>query len=236
MAVAYRFDFRIWRWAPGLSLGLLVLSPIQAKKLTLYHCQAQNGTVVVQDRACAVTRLPPAQSDRQQPVSPRTRPDKTPGHQPKTPQQAGLQTNPRASSQAFVDMAHARQWPAKINRNNHGWQLIIDVPKVTQDNQAARVSVEYFNNPAVTLNQDAFSYALTIYHGIRRQYRLIDSEFKSHPAYKVFNVAYQKSAQSAKSEFYIGKLDGSLWVFTLQSDPANLAKSRQIMAQLQALM
>ena len=215
--------------------GCLSLNLAQAGQFKLYHCKTDDGPVVVQDRPCAVTRMNPATKKSAQPNQRKARQANKPKHKPKSFKQAASAPIQAASSKAFIEIAHKNNWPAQLSRNQHGWHLSVDVPGRSH-NQSSQVSVRYFKNPEQTLNTDAFSYALNLYHGIRHQYHLIDSQFKSHSAYKVFNIVYKKATQSAKSEFYISKRNGSLWVFSFESSAAGLAQTQRVMAQLQALI
>ncbi len=222
-----------------LVIGLVLMSLNVAHGATFkfYHCQSEEGSVVVQDRPCAVTRLATAK-----PGQIKQRPSK----QLKTPQIATRSDHKRldysaaqriqpVSVHTFTDLIDRHQWTSKITQNQHGWQLVVNIPGQT-GSPSNQVSVEYFKNPEQTLAQEAFSYALNRYHKIRLNYPLVDSEFKSHPAYKVFNIIYRLSKQTAKSEFFVSKLDGSLWVFSSQCHPTDQAKTQRVMAQLQALI
>jgi len=225
-----RLKYLVW-----IATGCLSLNFAQAGQFKLYHCQSKDGSVVVQDRPCAVTRMNSTNTKRSGSNQRKIPLANRPKHTPKSFKQAASAPAQTVSSQAFIEIANKNHWPVRLISNHHGWQLSVDVPGI-RNHHPGKVTVDYFKSPERTLDTDAFSYALNLYHGIRHQYHSIDSQFKSHPSYKVFNIVYGKSTQSAKSEFYISKLDGSLWVFSLESSPANLVKAQQILAQLQALM
>lgn len=236
MAVVYLFKVNGRFILVWLFMSLTVTNQAPAAKFKLYHCQTTAGPVVVQDRPCAVTRMKSVQLDRQSKDRNKPATNNKQKYTPKTLAQASLSSTQNRSPQAFIDIVNRRNWPLKLTRNGHGWQLTVQVPGKNNSEQAGQLSVQYFRNPQATLNQDAFSYALDLYHEIRHQYRLIDSRFKSHPAYKIFNIAYHKAQLSANTEFYMGKFDDSLWVFSLQSHVSDLHNTRHLMAQLQALM
>jgi hypothetical protein len=217
-------------------MSLLFINQAPAAKFKLYHCQTTTGSVVVQDRPCAVTRMKSVKPGSQSKKRNKAVTGSKQKYTPKSLAQASLSSSQNRSPQAFIDIVNKRKWPSELNRNGHGWQLTVQVPGKNNSEQAGQLSVQYFRNPQATLNQDAFSYALDLYHEIRHQYRLIDSRFKSHPAYKIFNIAYHKAQLSANTEFYMGKFDGSLWVFSLQSQSNEFTKTHHLMAQLQALM
>ncbi len=233
--VVYRFNAMSRLHVGWLCCVLLALNPAWAgKKLTLYQCQSTDGHVVTQDRPCSATHLRSLTS----------------GQQNTDAKKAGLKPQPKALSHAmpqpryesgvspdeFIDIIQLKNWHSTLKRSHHGWQLLIDVPGQRHVQSSAQVSVHYYRNPKSTLNEDAFSYALNLYHTIRHQYQSTDSQFKAHSAYKIFNIVYQKSSRLAQTDFYMGKLDGSLWVFTLESYPGNSDKARQLMAQLQSLL
>lgn len=236
MAVVYPFKVNSRFNLAWLLIGLAISSQPLAAKFKLYHCQSSSGTVVVQDRPCAVTHLSSVKPTDQTKNRNKKPANNILKYTPKTLSQASSGTVQNIPPQAFVDIANKSKWRSKLNHNGHGWQLTIYLPGNDNSEQAGQLSVRYYRNPQNTLNQDAFSYALNLYHEIRHQYQLIDSKFKSHPAYKIFNIAYQKTSLSARTEFYMGKFDQSLWVFSLQSHANQLNKARHIMAQLQALM
>lgn len=214
------------------------LETVYAAKLKLYHCQSADGNRVVQDRPCAVTGTINVKPGAQQ--QSKTRHDVTKPTGPKPPRPNNFTSHARkdkqpVSSQAFVDLLQGQPWASQITQNRHGWHLTATL-SAQNNQQPSRVSVEYFKNPGLTLNQEAFSYALNRYHRIRLTYPLLDSEFKSHPAYKVFNIIYRHAAQAAISEFYVSKADASLWVFSLQCNPVDQDAARALVAQFQALI
>ncbi|KAA3641170.1 MAG: hypothetical protein DWP95_07315 [Proteobacteria bacterium] len=217
-----------------LVFGLLGLNLVAAADFKLHHCQLKDGSVVIQDRPCAATRMasvkPENRGIRPSQELPQSK------QRPKTRSQVLLATVQDISPQAFIAAIQAQGWPTQLSHNKHGWQLIAHMPGEHKQDNMGQISVQYFRNTEATLNKDAFSYALNLYHQIRHQYPLNDSQFKAHQAFKVFNVAYQKLVLSAYTEFYMGKMDNALWVFTVETKPAQLPKAHQILAQLQALI
>ncbi|MCX7544568.1 hypothetical protein [Marinicella gelatinilytica] len=220
---------------------LMALNPIHVIAKKLYHCQSSDGTVVIQDRSCAATRLVIAKTDNK-PVQKQTTQPK-PLHTQPRPQsfsQAKHHPSDAISPQAFIEVVQSHKVSSELIPNNHGWQLKINMsgqekaPNFKQP--TSRISVTYFRDTVATLNKDAFSYALNLYHNIRHRYRLSDSQFKSHSDYKIFNVVYQKDSLLAYSEYYMGKLDGSLWVFSYETTADKMIPTQQLLARLQSLI
>ena len=85
----------------------------------------------------------------------------------------------------------------------------------------------------------AFAQALNHYHQIRdnSHYKLLDSQFKSHLNFKVFNIKYRlKSGALALTEFYIDENHNDLFVLTVQSKESswlsNWTFAEQLIRQL----
>lgn len=240
------------RLAVGLNL-LLLAGAAQTKKPAVHHCQQADGTVVIQDRRCIATHLPEAK-----PIS---RPDSRPEQATKpTNNNAQSRTAPPANAQAPKRRWSASAKPSNQRQTrspyfaadwarffpDHWQKLRIQ----TQQHEQWLVSQQAFQGLgdfrqgvrlavyANTLNkqqQGAFALALQLYEGIRDnpQITLLDSQYKSHPHFKVFNVKYLKHNRDlAVTEYYIDDHHNDLFVLTVQAPEVNWSAQWQLAEQI----
>ncbi len=225
--------------------GLLCVQAVVAKTPKLFSCQQADGSVVIQDRRCQVTAI-------QQPKPVKPRPQKALKPDPKASQRA----RPKTLSQSVV--GHARQSLSVGNRSpyfNFGWERFIPAnwqlhKIITNQHDLLLLSRSQFNGSndfeqgvklsvySETMKKsrlNAFAQALQLYHQIRdnQNHELLDSQFKSHPSYKVFNIKYLNSQQQLLlTEFYIDEKNNDLFVVTIQSYQANWQMNSQLAEQI----
>lgn len=97
------------------------------------------------------------------------------------------------------------------------------------------VKLRAYRNTVNTGNIGAFAQALDLYHGIRdnADYKLIDSQFKAHQRFKVFNLKYQQpKGLITTTEFYIDESYDDLFVVTVQATEADLLTQWQLANQI----
>ena len=86
------------------------------------------------------------------------------------------------------------------------------------------VKLEVYPDTIRRSRQEAFAQALVLYHRIRdnQKFKLLDSQFKAHDNYKVFNIKYlQPNEKVALTEFYIDEFNNDLFVVTIQAKQSN---------------
>ncbi len=199
-----------------------------AKTPKLYRCLQDSGNVVVQDRRCAVTQLQQAKP----PVKNTTKKNKL--THPNTSvvkrrQQSSKQPQSIQSRSPYFVFGWDRILPAN-------WQLLKEEVGSTEhlllsksrfndsSDFVAGIKLSVYPKTMRSSSQGAFSMALALYHEIRERHhnRLIDSQFKSHDRFKVFNIGYRlPESMTALTEFYIDESNNDLFVLTIQSSQLN---------------
>jgi hypothetical protein len=226
---------------------VLLLLPIigLAKTPEVYHCQQADGSVVIQDRRCLATHsrtVKPVEHKKTTQAT-ATKP-RTSGQLPGVSRRPALQAPDRRhgkqAKSRYFQLGWERFLPANWllikNESPFVHHLWLSLQRFTggQDfNQGVKLSVY----PAThrSYRQGAFTQALDLYHGIREQYQeqLLDSQFKSHERFKVFNLKYQLSDKRlALTEFYIDEFNNDLFVLTIQSDIASWRRHEQLATQI----
>ena len=217
----------------ALALSMLVLTQITfAAQPTMYRCLQPGGSVVIQDRRCAVTEL----------------------QKPKTVRPTATnRQNRRSTTSINRDLLNkSKNTNRKVTRNSHsvrspyfnyGWDKFIpanwQLHKTNTDqydqllisrsrfngyqNFKEGIKLSVYPDTMRLFRQGAFAEALKHYHEIRdnSKYRLLDSQFKTHTHFKVFNIKYMLNNNIlALTEFYIDEKHNDLFVLTVQSQEA----------------
>ncbi len=211
----------------GIGLLLLSLATV-AKKTKLYQCQQADGTVVTQDRRCEVTRLQQAKVPAQREESKKSKKSKLetvkshPVFKSKAPVKFKQGTHSRS---AFFNVEWDQfippNWFVEKTTSHHYHQWLFSLTRL-KGNHDFRTGIKLTVYPKTQQNyqQNAFAKALTLYHQIREQYssQLINSHFKTHERFKIFNVEYKTNPTTkAFTEFYIDEANNDLFVITIQS-------------------
>jgi hypothetical protein len=221
----------------GLML-LFVLFGADGKKFKIYKCQQADGTVVTQDRRCEVTRLQQPKLNKNV-VKPVIKPNSPRSSSPKKVRKKVARTvgsnNQRSPYFTFGwDQIIPKNWLLRKEEFASHHQLLLSKTKFTGSrdfNSGLKLAVYPQTNR--TMSEDAFAKALTIYHQIRERYsnQLINSHFKTHNRYKIFNIEYKiDNTIYAFTEFYIDEDNNDLFVLTIQS-PQNKWQQHQVLAE-----
>ncbi len=227
---------------------LLVLSTaIEAKKPEIYRCQQKDGTVVIQDRRCMITDLHSVKPSKHQ----KPQVNQRANNQSSSPNNRQSQIPVEISKHSFItseqitsgrspffDLGWDQFIPAywnklKTNSRNHQQLLLsrAQLKNISGFKQGVKLSV--YSDAMSRSQQDPFAKALQLYHQIRNNdsFQLLDSQFKAHPNYKVFNIKYQNQTQQLLlTEFYIDEKHNDLFVVTIQAGPSNW-QTNQAMAE-----
>lgn len=216
----------------------------------IYRCVQNDGSVVIQDRRCMVTALQQAA-----PIKPQKRAltrlqAETPEViKPKSPVQRLRQTNaskplPSSNRSPYFTVGWdgfiPNDWAMHKTITRNYQQLLLSLVQFKTANEFSQgVRLSVYSNTIKTSKQGAFAQALELYHQIRdnSSLQLLDSQFKSHPHYKVFNIKYRNQKQQLMlTEFYIDEAHNDLFVITVQAHisdwQANLQLADQIISQL----
>ncbi len=211
---------------------LLISASSWAKKGELYRCKQADGSTVIQDRRCMVTGL-------QQSTTPK-KVNKKPLKTKQSRKQSALNLPTKARAQTRQsNQSHGRSgyftfgWDRFIPVN---WQMHklmangVDRLLLSKTQfQGAHdfdqgVELDVYGSTMSRLGKGAFAQALVLYHRIRDNgdFQLLDSQFKTHDSYKVFNIKYLQSNQRITlTEFYIDERHNDLFVVTVQANEAN---------------
>ncbi|TDR18407.1 hypothetical protein C8D91_2324 [Marinicella litoralis] len=210
---------------------LLLLFPVAlyAKTPKFFHCQQEDGRVVVQDRRCDITQLQQAQPKLK--VSPkRQKKVKVKDQGSVKPLQTKAQNtySNQDRSPYFVfgwDRFLPANWMLLKEEVGSIHHLLLSKSKFNGSNDfVSGIKLSVYSQTMRHQQQGAFSLALTLYHQIREQHsnQLIDSQFKSHERFKIFNIGYRINPSiSALTEFYIDESNNDLFVLTIQSNQRN---------------
>lgn len=224
-------------------ISMLMASPvILSKTPKLYRCQQADGREVVQDRRCVVTQLQTANSSQSKPIKPKPKPKvlvatnkggKAVGSKPRT-------TNGSQARSPFFVFGWDRFLPAnwmlvkeQVGSTQH---LMLSKTRFNGSNDfMAGIKLSVYSKTMKSQRQGAFALALSLYHQIREQYseQLIDSQFKTHQRYKIFNIGYRvQNSFTALTEFYIDESNNDLFVLTIQSPQSNWQLHQQLANQI----
>ncbi len=226
---------------------MVLTSEVAAKKLEIYRCTQTDGTVVVQDRRCMITDLHQNKANKQKKsqVNQRTRNQSTPSskRQTKLPAQISKRSidpnDKKASGRSpYFNAGWDRYLPAnwarlKANSNNYQQLYLSRAQLKTTNDFKHGVKLSVYSDTMKASGLDSFAKALQLYHQIRDNgsFQLLDSQFKAHPNYKVFNIKYQNHKQQMLlTEFYIDEQNNDLFVVTIQAAPSNW-QTNQTMAE-----
>ena len=234
-------------------LCLLAISAgIETKAAKIYRCAQGDGSVVIQDRRCLVTDL--------QQIKPKVTNKSIPSKQPLTSQQAETlerkspvrlprQLKPPNSQRNSVRSPYfslgwdgfiPANWVMQKTNSQSFQQLLLSQTQFKGLNDFRQgVKLTVYSNTMKTSGLGAFAQALQLYHQIRdnNTFELLDSQFKTHPSYKVFNIKYQNQKQlMLLTEFYIDEVHNDLFVLTVQANqsqwPLNWQLAEKIIQQL----
>ena len=234
---------------------LLISTHIGAKAPEIYRCIQKDGSVVIQDRRCLVTDLqqakPPKPAKRalserallnnKAQSSPSTQPRKQANSPLQIDQAKGSQKTTRSPYFVFGwDRFIPANWLVhKINTNKYQQLLLSRSQFKTPHDFTQGVKLLVYSDTMQASRLGAFAQALQLYHQIRDNSNLLllDSQFKTHPNYKVFNIKYQNQRkQLMLTEFYIDEDNNDLFVLTVQADQsewlANWQLAEKIISQL----
>ncbi len=219
--------------------GMLLVLSVVAKKPELYRCLQKDGTVVIQDRMCMVTDLQKA------PTKPENKPLK-PTLKSKKESLGASVTSVQKSS--FSETKRSPYF-------TFGWERFIPANWLIYRQKASGYEATWwsetkFTSPADFIDgvvlrvykntmayekQGAFAQALEHYHGIRDndRFKLLDSQFKNHNRFKVFNIKYQQPDDILTiTEYYIDERHNDLFVLTVQARPSLWTKQWELAAQI----
>ncbi len=212
---------------------------VGAKSPKIYHCLQKNGSVVIQDRRCMVTNLQQAK-----PLKPQRRvlsnskaqskPTKNPTQRPNRVATAkGRKNSKRSPFFTFGwDRFIPANWVMQRTNTSHYQELLLSRTQFKNKNTFIDgVKLAVYSNTMKTSRLEAFAQALQLYHQIRdnNSLRLLDSQFKSDPNYKVFNIKYQNQRQQIMlTEFYIDEVNNDLFVITVQAKEAEWSANWQL--------
>ncbi|MCB1581905.1 MAG: hypothetical protein R3E90_12480 [Marinicella sp.] len=227
---------------------VLMVFPAEGKKIKLYQCQQSDGMVVTQDRRCEITHL---QSSKPQKKQSSSKQAKTQSVQvPK----ASLSTKKIAKQHRKIPVSVGHSASQRSPYFNMGWERFIPTDWSLEKIESKRFHrlslsksqykktnssdeiVQLTVYPKTNLNygEGAFAKALNLYHDIRTQYssQLVDSRFKYHEKYKIFNIEYKINPTiNALTQFCIDEANNDLFVITFQSS-VNQWDSYQAFANL----
>ena len=230
-------------------LLLLMVSPVlAAKKDQVYRCLQSDGTTVIQDRRCLATHSIQAAKTESPGNIKNKQPAKT--HTGQSVQNSNSSqylrrvVRPSSVSKHTIEPFDRSAYFAGhiLQQPPSGWQFFKEETPTVHRLYLSRapfdgsgsfesgMKLEIYPKTIQSYRKGAFERALDIYHDIRklRQSDLIDSQFKSHPKYKVFNIKYQlPNSKQALTEFYIDEFNHDLFVLTIQSSTAEWSQHRQ---------
>lgn len=216
-----------------------------AKKTEVYYCKQKNGTVVIQDRRCMITELQqvkPGKSRqlkankrkqgnshsptaiKEQSISPLI-PKETLSQSPSRRKTANLQNNVQSNRSPYFNFGWDRfippNWVMHKSNNRIYQQMLISQAQFGGPGDFKQgVKLSVYGDTMKVSRLDSFAQALQLYHQVRdnNNFQLLDSQFKTHPSYKVFNIKYQNQRQQLLlTEFYIDEKNNDLFVVTIQA-------------------
>jgi hypothetical protein len=215
-------------------LNSFLVSSAAAKKSQVYACQQADGSTVIQDRRCQVTQLQQVKVKPKQSKSLKQNQPFVKNTNKPTSTIPNTQSTPKTYRSTKIRSPYFTfGWDEFIPKN---WQMLHNKSIIadhwllskTQFNGAAEfnegVKLEVYPDTMRRSRQEAFAQALVLYHRIRdnQSFKLLDSQFKAHDNYKVFNIKYlQPNEKVALTEFYIDESHNDLFVITVQARQTN---------------
>lgn len=198
--------------------------------------------MVIQDRRCAVTGLQnqsksvvknkPKVKTKSTAKTTQVKAPSTRAYQPRTNQR-------RISSPA----KHHQQWQSAIPANwqmlsqkrslqEHWWFSQSPIKQYSDFRQGVRVTL--YKDTVRSNRKVAFAQALALYHEVRNdpENQLLDSGFKSHERYKVFNIKYLRNEHVVLSEYYVDESSNQLYVLTIQAKQSKWSAPQQLAATI----
>jgi|GEM_PF-6213475 len=211
-------------FALHLILWFILIGPVNGSaKLKIYHCLSESGQIVIQDRTCRITDLF-ANSDQYKKKSLKANSNEVKRQKPQThkyaPQLNTFQSSKLKSPapEQFIQQLNSKIWQSQFFALNHGWQIAFSSYGVLKSNSRdADILISFYPDTLSAFGQDAFAQALDFYQVIRTDYLLQDSQFVSHPHFKVFNVSYRVAGERAYTEYFIAKNRPELWIVTVKA-------------------
>lgn len=208
-------------------MAILIWPVTGFAKLKIYHCQSESGHIVIQDRACRITDLLTNDKDQKKRLNksnPKAVNRRKP--QPNRPDyhQNSFHNNksPNPVPESFIQQINSEKWQNRLITQNHGWQLVFSTDATGKPNAMdADILINFYPDTVTAFGQDAFAQALDLYQVIRNKHQLRDSQFISHPHFKVFNVSYRVAGERAYTEYFIAKNRPELWVVTVKAKNQN---------------
>ncbi len=205
-------------------LALLIWPLTSFAKLKIYHCQSESGHIVIQDRACRITDLLTNDNGQNKRIN---KPDQIAVNRrkPQLNQSDNHQKEFRGNKvhntepEKFIQQINSEKWQPQLISGINGWQLtlLMDITAATSNKTDAGIVINFYPDTFKSFGQDAFAQALDFYQMIRNKHQLQDSQFVSHPHFKVFSVSYRVSGVRAYTEYYIAKNRPELWVVTMKT-------------------
>ncbi len=230
-----------------MRLFLCALLPLvffigEAAKPKLYRCLQPDGTTVIQDVRCLATALKkaPAKTITAKPKPKTTRQAVTNTTKP------NIRANPNFSRKRITGRSPyftfgwssfiPINWSSQVQSNQHFEETYWSRDILTAPSDFKKgVKLRAYKNTMNSGNIGAFAQALSLYHGIRdnNDFTLIDSQFKSHNRFKVFNIKYQQpQGLITTTEFYIDESFNDLFVVTVQATASELVTQWQLANQI----
>lgn len=228
---------------------LLICTQIDAKAPKLFSCVQKDGTTVIQDRRCMVTAIQQPKTKIKVPQQLRkTTPDFKPTNRSKLTKKnaskfnkPNSQLNSNVSNRSpYFTFGWDRFIPAtwllkKVETLTYEQTLLSDIQFTGLNDFKQGVKLSVYANTMQTSRLDSFAQALQLYHQIRdnSHFQLVDSQFKAHTKYKVFNIKYQNSdKQLMLTEFYIDESNNDLFVVTVQAAESNWLNNWRMAEQI----
>jgi hypothetical protein len=224
---------------------LIGFAATNAKAAEIYRCVQNDGSVVIQDRPCMVTKLqqPKAKNAPKRSLNkiPSSKPINQARRTPETNQTTGKQRSNRSPYFTFGwDRFIPSNWVMQKINTTAFQQLLLSKNQFNSSiDFRDGVKLSVYSDTMRTSGVGAFAQALQLYHQIRdnSSLQLLDSQFKTHPSYKVFNIKYQNQKQHILlTEFYIDEVHNDLFVLTVQANqsqwPLNWQLAEKIIQQL----
>lgn len=224
------------------ALLLLFYTLSHSAQTKIFRCQQPDGTIVIQDIHCKATSLKRAASQKSGNLQ-RTNPPKKPVTRASKRVQRSLES-PSTAKQTNRSPYFTFGWSDFIpvnwssqQRSNHYFEETFwskDILNSPADFKTG-VILRAYRNTMKSGRVDAFAQALNIYHGIRddNDNTLIDSQFKRHDRFKVFNIKYEQPlGLITTTEFYIDESYNDLFVVTVQSEEKQFLAQWQLANQI----
>ena len=138
---------------------------------------------------------------------------------------------------------HSQDWQSAIPANwqmlsqkrslqEHWWFSQSPIKQYSDFRQGVRVTL--YKDTVRSNRKVAFAQALALYHEVRNdpENQLLDSGFKSHERYKVFNIKYLRNEHVVLSEYYVDESSNQLYVLTIQAKQSKWSAPQQLAATI----